>query len=165
MLPSNVQKKILYRPSSRKSIEGMERIKELKSIGYDDDYIKDAIISNEDAHNILIKLGIKNNTSIYQYYLNWCDEPISFRSEDLYGLCEILEAHKNQFWEEYPQIGKRYLQMSSIEGEWSYFYDKETDAMYGVGWNEMDDFVAGKLKPLFTSFYDFLEWYYSEDEE
>ena len=68
-------------------------------------------------------------------------------------------------WKKYPQIGKRYLQLSSIEGEYSYFYDKETDALYGVDWGEMDDFMAGKLKPLFTSFYDFLEWYYSEEDE
>jgi hypothetical protein len=55
------------------------------------------------------------------------------------------------------------LQISSIEGEGSYFYDKKTDAVYDVDWGDMDDFMAGRLKPIFTSFYDFLEWYYSCD--
>jgi hypothetical protein len=56
------------------------------------------------------------------------------------------------------------LQISSIEGEGSYFYDKKTDAVYDVDWGDMDDFMAGRLKPIFTSFYDFLEWYYSEED-
>jgi hypothetical protein len=41
--------------------------------------------------------------------------------------------------------------ISSIEGESSYFYDKKIDAVYEVDWGEMDDFMAGRLKPIFTS--------------
>ena len=83
----------------------------------------------------------------------------------MYDLEEILQNYNQPFWgQKYPGIEQRYLQLSSIEGEYSYFYDKETDALYGVDWKDMDDFIAGKHTPLFTSFYDFLEWYYSEDE-
>jgi hypothetical protein len=44
------------------------------------------------------------------------------------------------------------------------FYDKKIDAVYEVDWGEMDDFMAGRLKPIFSSFYDFLEWYYNEED-
>jgi len=78
--------------------------------------------------------------------------------ELIYSLDEILEESKNRFWVPPPKkIEKRYLQLSSIEGEGSYFYDKETNALYDVDWQDMDDFITGKLKPLLTSFYDFLE--------
>jgi hypothetical protein len=60
-------------------------------------------------------------------------------------------------------LHKDYCLFSSILCSGSYFYDKKTDAVYDVDWGEMDDFMAGKLKPIFTSFYAFLEWYYSEE--
>ena len=129
------------------------------------DYINSIIWTQEEAKNILKEIGVLEDTSFYDFYLNVIDEPEAYRAEDFYGLSQILEDYKNPFWSRYPEIGKRYLQLSSIEGEYSYFYDKETDALYGVDWGEMDDFIAGKLKPLFTSFYDFLEWYYSEEDE
>ncbi|WP_263834051.1 hypothetical protein [Sulfurospirillum oryzae] len=82
------------------------------------------------------------------------------------NLKEIVEEYRHPFWgDKYPGIEQKYLRISSIEGEGSYFYDKETDAVYEVEWKDMDDFMAGKLQPLFTSFYDFLEWYYSEENE
>jgi len=166
MLPHNVIPYVIKRPHSRNSEEGIDRINKLKSINYSDMNIINTIISQEDANNTLRKLGIKEDTIFYEFYLNFGDEASAYRIELLYSLGEIIENHKTPFWgDKYPGIEKRYLILSSIEGEYSYFYDKETDALYGVDWGEMDDFMAGKLDPLFTSFYDFLEWYYSEEDE
>ncbi len=165
MLPKSVQKSVIYRPVNRESDEANNKINWYLSHGYSKIEVKKMIIIKDDARNILNQLNINQNISFYEYYLNWCDEPMAYRSESLYGLSEILENQKDSYWSRYTEIGKRYLQLSSIEGEYSYFYDKETDALYGVDWGEMDDFIAGKLKPLFTSFYDFLEWYYSNEDE
>ena len=113
-------------------------------------------------------IGLKKETTFYKYYHDFYDLPDSDNcpGEELYGLKEILEDYKDPFWgEKYPGIEKKYLQFTSIEGEGSYFYDKQTDAVYDVDWNQMDDFMQGKLKPWFNSFYDFLEWYYSEADE
>jgi len=127
----------------------------------------EVILTKESRKWFKDNLGIKYLDSAFIDFYSFCAGGCGPNDEAdcLYGLEEILENYKNSFWSRYQQIGKRYLQLSSIEGEYSYFYDKETDALYGVDWGEMDDFIAGKLKPLFTSFYDFLEWYYSEEDE
>ncbi len=167
MLPKKLIKNVIKRPGKRDSDEGIKEIEDYKSMGYSDKYIETAIISIEDAEQALKNMEINQKTIIYQYYLNGFDSmKYEIIDDRLYGISEILENYNQPFWSnEYPDIEKRYLQLSSIEGEYSYFYDKETDYLYGVDWGEMDDFMAGKLKPLFTSFYDFLEWYYSEEEE
>jgi hypothetical protein len=111
-------------------------------------------------------MGVKKNTAFYEFFINYAEESFNEEADLLYGLDEIYEDYKNPFWaDKYPNITDRYLQISSIEGEHSYFYDKETDAVYSVDWGEMDDLIAGKLEPQWKSFYDFLEWYYCEDEE
>lgn len=150
-----------YRPKSRFEERAQEQIKWYLNNGYSNEEIKDIIITEEEALNILEILGIDKNTAFYQFYIKFkstCDEILE--------LDEILEDYKNPFWaDKYPVIQEKYLRISSIEGEGSYFYDKQTDELYDVDWKDMDDFMAGKLKPLFTSFYDFLEWYYSEEDE
>ena len=108
-------------------------------------------------------LGIKNVNSSFVDFYSFVIGPTG-KGEPLYDLEQIIKDYENPFWkEQYPNITDNYLQISSIEGQGSYFYDKETDAVYDVDWSQMDDFMAGKLEPMFNSFYDFLEWYYSED--
>lgn len=114
-----------------------------------------------------------------EFYINSYsyDVPNNLKGEELFTLDQILENYKSQNWitllpekvknefkEKYPNAGERYLQITSIEGGRSYFYDKETDYVYNVDWGEEENMITGKLKPWFTSFYDFLEWYYSEEE-
>lgn len=119
------------------------------------------ILTVDEALQVLNELKIKNNTAFYEFYYRFIS---SFT--ELMNLKEIVEEYRHPFWgDKYPGIGQKYLRISSIEGEGSYFYDKETDAVYDVEWKDMDDFMAGKLQPIFTSFYDFLEWYYSEENE
>ncbi len=126
----------------------------------------EVVLSQKSREWFRDNLGLKYIDSAFVDYFSFAIGG-NGKGDELYGLDEIIENYKKPFylWEQYPEIGKRYLQISSIEGEGSYFYDKETDYLYGVDWGEMDDFMVGKLKPLFTSFYDFLEWYYSEEEE
>ena len=167
MLPREIIKNIITKPTTRSEDTAIREMKELTSMGYHDKALKSMIISQEDAILSLEKMNILKKTAFYEYYLNGFNQSsYNLEGDLLYGLSEILEDYKKPFWSsQYPGIEKRYLRLSSIEGEWSYFYDKETDALYGVDWGGMDDFMAGKLKPLFTSFYDFLEWYYSEEDE
>jgi len=164
MLPKSIKKYLELLPKDKTNQEVIKNIEDFSSL-YGSDYVNAIIWTQIEAKEALNQIGIEEDKTFYKFYLHSSEELDSYR-ENIYGLSQIVEDYEESFWEDrYPQIGERYLQMSSIEGEWSYFYDKETDAVYGVDWNEMDDFVAGKLKPLFTSFYDFLEWYYSEDEE
>jgi hypothetical protein len=145
-------------------------IKKILEIGFyfddDFDFEKEVVVitpkSKKWFHD---NLGIKKLNSAFIDFYSFCVGGCgpNSKADCLFTLEEILENAKAPFHSKYSQIGKRYLQLSSIEGEYSYFYDTETDYIYGIYWNEMDDFfVKGKLsKPLFTSFYDFLEWYYT----
>jgi len=156
MLPKNVISKLksIYRPNNRNE----NSVKEFEQLF--------PILTVSEAQKILDLIGIKNKNTFYEYYSSFMPSGSVFREEVdlLYDLDEIYEDYKNPYWKiQYPNLTDRYLQISSIEGEHSYFYDKETDAVYSVNWSQMDDFVAGKLEPMFNSFYDFLEWYYEED--
>lgn len=164
MLPDIFKDWIIYRPKTEKEIK--KDLKYYLELGYTEEEYNQTINSYDEAKNILDEMKARQNTAFYEFYITYSGIDSSERenADLMYSLDEILENYKNSFWKQYPQIEKRYLQLSSIEGEYSYFYDKETDALYGVDWGEMDDFVAGKLEPLFTSFYNFLEWYYSEED-
>jgi len=162
MLPNIFDKwhPLMQRPNSRNREDIQESFKEHIFQEVSQDYLDSLIITRNEAEKVLNELNIKKNTDFYEFYK-------LFRSTgtELYELNEILEDYKTPFWgEQYPNIQDRYLRISSIEGQGSYFYDKETDAVYSVDWNQMDDLVSGKLKPQWKSFYDFLEWYYSEDD-
>ena len=136
---------------------------------FDDDFDfekNEVVLTNDSRIWFGTNLGIQNINSAFIDYYAFAIGGCEGEKSCLFDLDAIFDAYENPFWgDQYPGIEKKYLQLSSIEGEYSYFYDKETDAMYGVDWDEMDDLIAGKLKPLVTSFYDFLEWYYTEDEE
>ncbi len=127
---------------------------------------KELLLTQESRKWFEDNLAIKNLDSAfvdyYSFAVGGCGS--NSKADCLFTLQQVIESAKNPFHRKYSQIGKRYLQLSSIEGEYSYFYDNETDYLYGIDWSEMEDFfVKGKLKaPLFTSFYDFLEWYYND---
>lgn len=161
MLPNNVP--TIRAIANRRTKEFLKEKEELLNVGYEDEQIDSMLMTVEDRKNALSEMGISNSSVFYEYYLNYVDEVDKDATEGLYSLDEIYEDYEQPFWKRYKEIEDRYLQLSSIEGEWSYFYDKQTDAVYGVDWGDMDDFIAGKLNPLFASFYDFLEWYYSDD--
>ena len=165
MLPKNMISHVEPLPKNMKDSKVMEEYNKFKNL-YGNDYVKSIIWTQEQAKEKLNELGVKPNSTFFELYLNSFYDPDNIKLDQLYGLSEIYEDYKNPFWaDKYPNITDRYLQISSIEGEHSYFYDKETDAVYSVDWGEMDDFMAGKLEPQWKSFYDFLEWYYCEDED
>ena len=156
------------RPINREREDILEQHKKHLEQGLSQEFLNSRIVTKNESIKILNQLGIKKNTAFYEFYSTFSgiDSSEQEDADLMYHLNEVLDNYNQPFWgEKYPGIEKKYLQLSSIEGEYSYFYDKENDSLYGVDWGEMDDFMNGKLKPLFTSFYDFLEWYYSEEKE
>ena len=95
-------------------------------------------------------------------------------TNELLSLEQILENYNDpSFWwddidddikKQYPDAAKRYLPISTQEGEGGLYYDTKTDSVYDVDWGEEEDMISGKLKPMFNSFYDFLEWYYGDED-
>lgn len=177
MLPNKINKYVNILPKNDENKDVINLKKRLKDYGHTDTYINRLLFSQKSTADVLKFLNIKNSTAFYSLYLNGFEEPRIYVGEELFSLDQILENYKSQNWlallpekirkefsEKYPKAGERYLQITSIEGEGSYFYDKETDYVYDVDWGEEENMITGKLKPWFTSFYDFLEWYYSEEE-
>ena len=166
MLPKSFQEwhTATYRPIDINENKAQSIIHSYSQDGDRNNYIYELIVTMNESIIVLNKMGINKTTAFYEFYSTFFSVDSSEQEADLmYDLNEIYENYKQPFWaDKYPNIQERYLQISSIEGEGSYFYDKQTDYLYDVAWKDMDDFINGKLKPLFISFYDFLEWYYSE---
>lgn len=172
MMPENVKEYIIEFTENKKDDKVIEIINILKENGHKDNYINELLLSKECTKKILNQLNIQKKICFYIFYLNGFDLPNNTKGEELFGLQDIYDFYINEYWinrcelrEKYPKASKQYLQFTSIEGGGSYFYDKETDYVYDVDWGQEEAMITGKLKPWFTSFYDFLEWYYSEEDE
>lgn len=164
-IPENTQKYLDPLPENRESSAVLSEIQEFRGL-YGDEYVESIIWTQQDAKVILDELGIKRGTTFFNFYLHRFNFPDYYRSVSIYGLSEILEDYRKPFWgEKYKNIQNKYLQLSSLEGEYSYFYDKVDDSVYGVDWRDMNEFVLGNTKPLFATFYNFLQWYYYDDDE
>ena len=114
---------------------------------------KQFVITDEHKNYFRDSLKLKVSYSAFvDFYSVVAFTPLGSGSE-LFNLESILEENT---------AGSRYLRFTSIEGEGSYFYDVETDAVYDINWGEEELMDSGQKQPWFPSFSDFLEWYYSE---
>lgn len=164
MLPKGARKVINDEQTRIASYDKDEMKKKMLEQGvYSEEEINslfDEESNQQEVINVFTNLGINTATSFSEFYKEIGFPPVG-KGEELYTLDQIVENAESGFHsDEHPEVGKRYLRISSIEGEGSYFYDKETDAVYDVNWGEEADMISGKKEPWFNSFYDFLEWYY-----
>ncbi len=130
---------------------------------FNDTFSKDKdgfTITDDDRMYFKDELGIQNHNSAFIDFYTVVAIPIVGKGSELYTLEKIIEVSES---DEYHHVSgmNNFLRISSIEGGASYFYDKMTDQVFDVIWGEEDDLVAGKLIPIFDTFFDFLEWYYS----
>jgi len=85
------------------------------------------------------------------------------RGAELYDLDAIEKAADSGAWEEdFPGFARRFLQLSSSEGEGSYFYAVAGGAVFDAGWNDMEELAAGRLPARWASYAAFLHWYYAD---
>jgi hypothetical protein len=149
------------RPDSWRSFE--EELNVARNKGYkipDLDYSK-MIITKEQAITALDKLEISSESLFYKVMVEVRDFPMG-QGDELHALQHIFDCSNDSFWEsEYPGISKKFLELSSAEGEGSYFYDKTTDEVINVDWNDMEELNLGNAKPTWKTYGEFLDWYYS----
>ena len=127
-----------------------------------EEYIEKTFKSTESK---LASLGVPEDSTLYEFYTNIGFIPLG-QGEELNTLDGIIEHKESEFHEEeYPGIYERFLQLSSIEGEGSYFYEIETGIVYDADWGEEEAMTQGTLEKKWSSFYSFLEWYYSPEEQ
>jgi len=170
VLPENVQLRVNKIPIDDNDKNIIKIKEQLKKLGNKNKYINSLFLSQEKTSKALEKIGISRNTSFCEFYLNGFDSPNILHGEELLSLEQIVKYYNEPYMleelkEKYPEASKRFIQFTSIEGGGSYFYDNQTDAVYDVTWGQEEDMINGILDPWFTSFYDFLEWYYSDEDE
>jgi len=152
----------------------MKLVNEWIKAGIDKEEINSMLfLTKEETMKALDYMNIDKSSAFYEYYLDGFDIPINYHGDELLSLQQIIDRYNNPyFWwddidenikEKFPDAYKRYIQFSSEEGSGSYFYDNKTDKVYDVHWGKEEAMITGKLKPMFNSFYDFLEWYYDEE--
>ena len=153
MLPEKIKFFLSENPRPASKAEYDTEIESARKNGYNIPNVDfdSLLVTQEQAANALESLNISCDTAFYHLMHCYRDFPIG-QGEELYNLNLVLEENT---------AGSRYLRFTSIEGEGSYFYDVETDAVYDVSWGEEELVVSREKQPWFASFYDFLEWYYA----
>ncbi len=164
MLPKSVQKIIAKQETeeSENHISQEETKALLRKQGCSEAYIEKVFTPPE---NKLEYLGVAEGCAFYEFYTNIGFIPMG-QGDELHSLDEIINEKESQFHEdEYPGIYDRFLQISSIEGEGSYFYDIELGLVYDANWGEENSMIEGTLEKKWPGFYEFLEWYYSDTDD
>lgn len=119
------------------------------------------IITQDEACLALEKIGVQTGSLFFEVFSIVRNFTIGV-GEELNTLDQIVKSSQDSFWnDEFPGFSEKYLELSSIEGEGSYFYCKSLDSVYDVGWDEMKAFVEGEVEPSWLSFDVFLAWYYN----
>ncbi len=114
----------------------------------------------EQAEAALQKLGVSSKSLFFYVHSQYRFFPRG-AGEELLELTAIVDIANSGYWEEeFPAFSKRFLQLSSIEGEGSYFIEISTGHVFDVLWGEMEELVSGHLKPKWQSYECFLVWYY-----
>ena len=106
----------------------------------------------------LNQLNINPNSKLYKYYITYGGfDNNSDEFDEVFDIDELYENNiENNYWEDqYPNIREKYLQLSNIEGEGSYFYSLQNNAIYDVSWSEMDKLINGELSPRWKTFSEF----------
>ena len=112
----------------------------------------------------LKNLGVDQNTGFFDVckYGGWL--PVSDRAR-LYGLGQIMQSLEKGWGLaglENPELEKelmsKFIQLDSIEGEKSFYYEVETDFVYLCHWGEEKSMISHDKSPDFRTSYDFLNW-------
>lgn len=122
-------------------------------------------VTNEDVDWFQTNLGIKNSKSSFISFYTIVAFPPSGNGAELLPLESIMH-NANLDTEEFPEgIGKRFIRLTSFEGEGAYYLDAETDRVFDIGWGEEEKMINGQHPAMAKSFYDFLEKYYEWNQK
>ena len=115
------------------------------------------------AERALSELGVPFESEFAQFYLSY--KVTLFRS-DVSGeqLCDIAEptaevAAGTRFVREVWGLPEKYICFTSVQGEGAYLYDRESCQVWDFELASGEAFLAGKQKPTWNSFFDFMRWY------
>lgn len=120
---------------------------------------KGFVVTEDDKIFFVEKFGIANRDSAFIDYYTVVAVPMVGNGDELYTLEQLMDAMEYDEYEDIEGMDS-FIRISSLEGEGSYFYCPATDEVFDVTWGE-EDALANRLKKAsFSSFYEFLNWYY-----
>lgn len=110
-------------------------------------------------------LGIKIDTEFSEFYLAYTVSTFYSRSTGI-ELLDIAEPspqieYVTQFAHEVWELPTNFVCFSSVEGEGGYLYDKNTGKVWDFSLATRQNFIDGKEKPRWNSFFEFMIWYLS----
>ncbi len=125
----------------------------------------EGIYTKEQAEQAINRIGMNLGSVFAHLMIEYRYFPKG-KGDELHSLSQIIDEKESQFHEEEcPGIYDRFLQISSIEGEGSYFYEIASDIVYDTDWGEEASMMNGELDKRWNSYLDFINWYYSENEQ
>lgn len=115
------------------------------------------------TQQILIELGIKENSEFYELYSQF----LILGIESRFGASEIIDPLQGfpvNIAHERWGIPKNYILFSTGEGEGGYLYNTEDNTVWDFQLGQQQELLNGTL-PHWNSFYEFMEWYLTIEEE
>ena len=116
---------------------------------------------------ILLEYGIKSDSGFFKLYTKYLLASLNCR----YGASEIVDPlptrsfiSRVKFAHEVWDIHKNYILFSTGEGEGGYFYNIEDDSVWDFNIGQLQQLADGTL-PHWNSFYEFMIWYLSDEED
>lgn len=122
--------------------------------------------ASQEYEQALMKLAIPINSDFAKFYLHVEDGPTFLsRNKELYHIgwfmvysnymLSIKSAHETL------QLPEDYIPLDTFEGEYGYFYDRQSGEVLRLSLGEeWHQFQKGELKPQWDSFNAFLMWYF-----
>ncbi|NBN67361.1 hypothetical protein GWI99_06640 [Proteus sp. G2609] len=122
---------------------------------------------SSEYRDALLSIDVDIDSDFAQFYLHVEDCPTFLgQNREIYQIGWFL-INSNDYLlilkstHDVLKLPKEYLPLDNFEGEYGYFYNQKTGEVIGLGLGqELRDFIAGKLKPQWPSFNDFLEFFF-----
>jgi hypothetical protein len=128
-------------------------------------YIDDATAKKR----CMAALGVPQSSEFHQFFTTFVIENMASKHSG-----ENLEPIADPGGELNPAIGfawevwgipHRFIAMTSLEGEGGYFYDRDTGRVVDFELGRRDRFIAGDVRILGESVFDFIRWFLGDDAE
>lgn len=123
------------------------------------------IEKKESTENILLEYGVKKDSGFFKLYTKYFLRFLNSRS----GAGEIVDPLPPQGFSakmahDYWDVPNNYILFSTGEGEGGYLYNIENDSVWDFQIGQLQQLADGTL-PHWDSFYDFMIWYLSDEED
>lgn len=118
--------------------------------------------------NALLSINVDINTDFAQFYLHVENGPtfLGINYEEIYHIgWFLINSNSYQLSIERThntlKLPKEYLPLDYFQSDYGYFYNQKTGQVIGLSLGkEIHDFMDGTLKPQWSSFNNFLEFFF-----